>query len=94
METIKKHPKMKSAGSFLLMICLTLITGNFAFAQQEGTNQTMKEVFKEVKKEVGGSKDNTTPILMIIAVIIIVGVAIYLSFSDSDTKKTKPMPKK
>jgi uncharacterized membrane protein len=91
METIIKHPNMKKIASSLLLICLTLITGNYGFAQQEGVNQTMKEVFKEVKKDVGGGKDNTTPILMILAVIAIVGVAIYLSFSDD--KKTKPIKK-
>lgn len=78
-----------------IMISL-LITGGVGsvFAQSDSAenkpvaNEAMKSVFQQMKKEVK-SNDTLSSILMIIGVILIVGVAVYLSFKSSpEDKKT------
>lgn len=66
-------------------------------ASESEPNEAMKSVFEQMKKEVK-ENDTLSSILMIVGVMLIVGVAVYLSFrSGPDDKKPplkNPAPKK
>ncbi len=77
----------------LTFFSLFLVLSSFADNASGEANQTMKNVFKEVKKDVSGST-NISSVLMIIGVVAVVGIAIYLSFNGSDEKKVFKKVKK
>jgi LPXTG-motif cell wall-anchored protein len=66
------------------------------FAQTDSTekanvpNEAMKSVFQQMKKEVK-TNDTLSSILMIIGVLLIVGVAVYLSFKSGPEDKKPPL---
>ncbi|MFN4233786.1 MAG: hypothetical protein ACK4IK_03155 [Bacteroidia bacterium] len=76
------------------IIISLLINGGVSsvFAQTDSAenkpvaNEAMKNVFQQMKKEVK-SNDTLSSILMIIGVVLIVGVAVYLSFKSSPEDK-------
>lgn len=78
----------------LAAICIAVMfTGSGTlYAQTDSTskeavpNEAMKSVFQQMKKEVKGN-DTLSSILMIIGVLLIVGVAIYLSFKSGPEEK-------
>lgn len=110
METMVKNKAMlKSIRLFFRSLAAILIavvftgSGNL-FAQTDSAssevvpNEAMKSVFQQMKKEVKAN-DTLSSILMIVGVVIIVGVAVYLSFKsgpDDDKKPPfkSPAPKK
>ncbi len=76
-----------------ILIAVVFTGSGSLFAQTDSAsseavpNEAMKSVFQQMKKEVKGN-DTLSSILMIIGVILIVGVAVYLSFkSGPDEKK-------
>jgi ABC-type uncharacterized transport system permease subunit len=99
---ITKSPTMRSIRLFfrsLVAILIALLYSGIGsvFAQSDTTNaekvpnEAMKSVFQQMKKEVK-SNDTFSSILMIIGVVLIVGVAVYLSFK-SDPEDKKPVIK-
>ncbi|HET6244782.1 MAG: hypothetical protein H0V01_01180 [Bacteroidetes bacterium] len=81
-----KSIHMKNLRMFILFLLFLPIQIESVFAEKGQANETMKTVFKEVKKDVSGNT-NITSILMIVGVVAVVGLAIYLSFSGSEEKK-------
>lgn len=74
-----------------------LFTGvGSVFAQSDSSkseavpNEAMKSVFQQMKKEVKGN-DTLSSILMIVGVILIVGIAVYLSFRSGPDDKKPPL---
>jgi Ca2+/H+ antiporter len=66
----------------------TLFAQTDTVSNVNAPNEAMKSVFQQLKKEVK-TNDTLSSILMIIGVILIVCVAVYLSFkSDPNDKKT------
>ena len=60
-------------------------------AKSGAMNNTMKQVFAELKS---GSEDSATgSIIMIIAIAAVVGVALYMSFKSDPSEKPKPAKK-
>lgn len=94
MKSIKLY-NMKNFRQFLLLVLFSLfqIVSSFADNAPGEANETMKSVFKEVKKDVSGNT-NITSILMIVGVAAIVGLAIYLSFNGGEGKKVFKKVKK
>lgn len=77
-----------------VLIALVYIGTGTVFAQTDSAsteavpNEAMKSVFQQIKKEVKGN-DTLSSILMIVAVALVVGVAVYLSFrSGPEDKKS------
>jgi hypothetical protein len=71
------------AGALLLIF--SLLFPEFIYSQDGNleTNEAMKGIFKEAKKD----NSNFTSILMITGVICIVGVAMYLGFKGDESEK-------
>lgn len=75
-----------------ILIALVYTGTGTAFAQTDSANteaapnEAMKSVFQQIKKEVKGN-DTLSSILMIIGVVLIVVIAVYLSFRSGPEDK-------
>ena len=77
------------------MICfgsfMVNLSSNIAIAQDPanaGLNETQKQVLHEAKEYSSEDKNTITSVLMIVAVLCVVGFAMYLAFkSDGSEKK-------
>lgn len=90
MKTLINLPKSLRGSfskGFILSFVSLMLYGSPAVAEEEAANTTIKAVLTEVKTELKYSEMMTT-MIMIGAVIIIVGVAMYLSFK-TPTKSLK-----
>lgn len=86
----------KWAVSGILILLQGLITGAITFAQEAavdtaagdtaaGVNKTIKGVFTEAKDIVKTNENTWTSIFMILMVIVLVVIALWLSFKSSST---------
>jgi len=85
---------LRNLVAIVIALCFTGIGTLFAqtdtVSNVNAPNEAMKSVFQQLKKEVK-TNDTLSSILMIIGVILIVGVAVYLSFKSDPEDKKPPL---
>ena len=70
-----------------LLLAFSFLFSANAFAQS-GLNTTQKSIFKAAKQIAIEDNNTVVSLMMILIVLIIVGIALYLSFKDDRLKPT------